>query len=86
MAVNANWTQSYGNKSERNINVVYIVNIMGADVLVTQKARASATVIFTMLNLINLVPTHKGLKKNKVSHLHLLVSLLSGGDQIPLIP
>ena len=27
-------------------NLFYIVNIMGADVLVTQGARASATVIF----------------------------------------
>ena len=34
----------------------YIVNIMGADVLATQGARASATMIFTVLNSINLVP------------------------------
>ena len=31
---------------------------MGADVLETQGAKASATVIFTMLNRINLVPPH----------------------------
>ena len=30
----------------------YTVNIMGADVLVMQGARASATMIFTMLNQI----------------------------------
>ena len=33
-----------------------MVNIMGADVLATQGARASATMIFTLLNQINLVP------------------------------
>ena len=32
------------------------VNIMGADVLVTQGARASATTIFTPLNRIDSVP------------------------------
>ena len=32
-----------------------MVNIMGADVLATQEARASATVIFTILNGINSV-------------------------------
>ena len=36
----------------------YIVNTIGADVLVTLGARASATMIFTMLNQINSVPTH----------------------------
>ena len=36
----------------------YTVNIMGADVLATQEARASATMIFTMLNQNNMVPTH----------------------------
>ena len=35
-----------------------LANIMGADVLETQGAKASATVIFTMLNRINLVPLH----------------------------
>ena len=35
----------------------YIVNIMAADVLATQGARASTTMILTMLNRINLVPT-----------------------------
>ena len=34
---------------------------MGADVLATQGARASAAMILTMLNRINLVPTLKGL-------------------------
>ena len=33
-----------------------IVNIMGADVLATQGARASASMIFTMLDRINSVP------------------------------
>ena len=33
-----------------------MLNIMGADVLVMQGARASATIIFTMLSRINLVP------------------------------
>ena len=32
------------------------VNIMGADVLATQGTRASATMIFTMLNRINSFP------------------------------
>ena len=31
---------------------------MGADVLVMQGARASATMIFTVLNKINSVPAH----------------------------
>ena len=34
-----------------------MVNIMGADVLVTQGATASETMILTMLNRINTVPT-----------------------------
>ena len=38
-----------------------MVNIMGADVLATQGTRASATMIMTMLNLINSVPTRSGL-------------------------
>ena len=38
----------------------YIVNIMGADVLATQGARASATMILAMLNQINLVSYIKG--------------------------
>ena len=33
-----------------------MVNIMGADVLATQGARASVTMILFMLNRINLVP------------------------------
>ena len=36
----------------------YIANIMAADVLVTQGARASATMIFLILNQINSVPAH----------------------------
>ena len=35
----------------------YIVNIMAADELAMQRARASATMIFHMLNHIDLVPT-----------------------------
>ena len=35
---------------------------MGADVLAKQGARASATMILTMLNRINLVPTRQGFK------------------------
>ena len=35
----------------------YIVNIMGADALVTQAATASATMIFALLNRIDLSPT-----------------------------
>ena len=38
----------------------YIVNIMVADVLATQGARASATMILTMLSQINSVPAHLG--------------------------
>ena len=39
-------------------NLVYIVNIMGSDVLVIQGVRASETMIFTMLNWIDSVPAH----------------------------
>ena len=45
----------------QELNLLYIVNIMGADVLATQGAKASATMIFTMLNQINSVPARKGL-------------------------
>ena len=45
----------------QDLNLFYIINIMGADVLATQGARASATMIFTMLNQINSVPTHEAL-------------------------
>ena len=38
-------------------------NIMDADVLVTQGARASATVILTMLNRNNLLSAHKGINR-----------------------
>ena len=34
----------------------YIVNIMGADVQTTQESRASAAMVFTLLNRINSVP------------------------------
>ena len=39
----------------------YIVNIIAVDDLVTQGARASATMIFIMLNRINSAPARKGL-------------------------
>ena len=39
-----------------HIYIFYIVNIMGADVLVTQEARALATLILTMFNRNNSVP------------------------------
>ena len=41
-------------------DLFYIVNIMGADVLVTQGARASATMIITMLNQLIWSPHIKG--------------------------
>ena len=37
---------------------IYVVNIMGADDLVTQGSRASATMILFLLNQDNLVPTY----------------------------
>ena len=40
----------------------YIVNIMYADILVMQGARASAVMMFIMSNQINLVPAHSGLR------------------------
>ena len=39
----------------------YIVNVMDADALVIQGAKASATMILVMLNQINSVPAHSGL-------------------------
>ena len=42
--------------STTRTDLFYIVSIMDADVLATQGARASAPMIFTMLNRINLVP------------------------------
>ena len=39
----------------QELNLFYIVNIMGADVLTMQGARASATMIFTMLNRVDSV-------------------------------
>ena len=39
-----------------DMNLFYIVNIMGADVLATQGARVSAAMIFTKFNRINSVP------------------------------
>ena len=38
--------------SKTRTHLLYIINIMGADVLATQGARAPATMIFTMLNRI----------------------------------
>ena len=48
-------------RQELTYQVFYIVNIMGADVLATQGARASATMKLTVLTWKNLVPTRKGL-------------------------
>ena len=42
--------------SKTRTNLFYIVNIMAADVLATQGARASATMILTKLNRDNSVP------------------------------
>ena len=39
---------------------------MAADILATQVARASANVIFAMLNRINSVPARQGLSKPNV--------------------
>ena len=47
--------------SKTRTYLFYIVNIMDADVLATQGARASATMILTLLNRSNLVPTYWGL-------------------------
>ena len=47
----------------QELNLFYIVNSMGADVLETQGARASATMVLTMLNQNNLVFAHQGLIK-----------------------
>ena len=46
--------------NETRTYLLYIVNIMGADVLTTQGARASATMIFTILNQIHSVPARWG--------------------------
>ena len=43
---------------------------MGADVLGTQGARASATMIFTMLNQINLVTACQGLTLKDINELN----------------
>ena len=40
--------------------LVYIINIMGADILDTQGARISAAMILTMVNHNNSVPLIKG--------------------------
>ena len=42
--------------SKTSAYLFYIVNIMGVDVLATQGARASATMILAVLNRINSVP------------------------------
>ena len=47
--------------SKTRTYIFYIVNIMAADDLVTQGARASATMIFILLNQINSVPACWGL-------------------------
>ena len=41
-------------------DLLYIINIMVVDVLATQGARASVTLIFTMLNPNNSVPVRQG--------------------------
>ena len=52
--VNTNsWNPS---SSKTRTCLFYIVSIMGADVLATQGARTSATMMFTVLNQINSVP------------------------------
>ena len=38
--------------SKKRINLFYIVNIMGADIMATQGAGASATMIFTIYYLL----------------------------------
>ena len=47
----------------------YIVNITGTDVLGAQGARASTTIIFTMLSQIDLVPAYQGLTIQKLIRL-----------------
>ena len=47
---------------------------MGDDVLATQGARASATMIFTMLNRINSVPARKASKLQWNIHEHKFVN------------
>ena len=47
--------------SKTRTSLLYIVDIMGADALTTQGARALATMILTMLNQINSVPARLGL-------------------------
>ena len=42
--------------SKARTYLFYIVNVMCADVLATQGATASATIIFTLLNQIHSVP------------------------------
>ena len=54
MTDTGSWNLSW---SKTRMYLFYIVNIMGADILVTQGAMASATMIFTMLNRINSVPS-----------------------------
>ena len=48
--------------SKARTYLLYIVNTMGADVLATLGARASANMIFTVLNRIKSVPARWGLK------------------------
>ena len=58
----------YSNKTRTYL--LYIVNTMSVYDLVTQGARASATMIFTMLNCINLVPTCWGLTEHMTTCAH----------------
>ena len=52
------------NPSSKTVTCLfYTFNIMVADVLATQGARASATMILSMLNRINFVPERQGLIK-----------------------
>ena len=53
-------TGSWNPFSKTKNCLFYMVNIMGDAVLATQGARASATMIFTMLNRINYAPAGKG--------------------------
>ena len=58
-----------------------IVNIMGADVLVTQGARASAAMILTLLNWINSVPACYGLTHwGRVTHICVSRLTITGSD------
>ena len=73
-------TGSWNSSSHKTRNYLfYIVNIMGADVLATQGARASATMILTMLNQINLVPARQRLTNYVLSWDVMILSLNAAG-------